>query len=75
MHRQSLLSSSKTVAEIFRLAMQNGNNQNFNAFPHIPGKALKRHDMIVKILKGLQEQNDQLWYQIRLGKEDLEMLT
>ena len=51
--------SAKTVAEIFRLAMQNGNNRNFNAFPHIPGKALKRHDTIVKILKGLQEQNDQ----------------
>merc|ERR1711954_608928 len=35
-------SSVKTVQDIFRLAMQNG-SRNFNAFPHIPGKALKRH--------------------------------
>merc|ERR1711954_7303 len=39
----------------------------------IPGKALKRHDAIVEILKRLQEQNSQLRYQIRLGQDDLEV--
>merc|ERR1711954_331816 len=53
--------TAKTVQDIFRLAMQNG-SRNFNAFPHIPGKALKRHDTIVEILKRLQDQNSQLRY-------------
>merc|ERR1711954_336624 len=44
-----------------------------NAFPHIPGKAMKRHDAIIEILKRLQEQNEQLRYQIRLGQNDLEV--
>merc|ERR1711954_161203 len=57
----------------FRLAMQNGSNRSFNAFPHIPGKALKRPDAIVEIPKRLQEQNLQLRYQIRLGQDDLEV--
>merc|ERR1711954_444484 len=65
--------SAKTVSDIFRLAMQNGGNRDFNAFPHILGKALKRHDAIVEILKRLQEQNSQLRYQIRLGQDDLEV--
>merc|ERR1711954_374492 len=64
--------SARTVSEIFRLAMQNG-NRNFNAFPHIPGKALKRHDAVVEILKRLQEQNQQLRYQVRLGQDDIEV--
>merc|ERR1711954_329803 len=45
----------------------------FNAFPHIPGKALKRHDAILEILKRLQDQIKQLRYQIRLGTDDLEV--
>merc|ERR1712081_77730 len=65
--------SAKTVSEIFRLAMQNGGNREFNAFPHIPGKALKRHDAIIEILKRLQEQNQQLRYQVRLGQDDIEV--
>merc|ERR1711954_365741 len=65
--------SAKTVTDIFRLAMQNGGNREFNAFPHIPGKALKRQDAIIEILKRLQEQNSQLRYQIRLGHDDLEV--
>merc|ERR1711954_250614 len=65
--------TAKTVSDIFRLAMQNGGSRDFNAFPHIPGKALKRHDAIVEILKRLQEQNLQLRYQIRLGQDDLEV--
>merc|ERR1711954_470622 len=65
--------TAKTISDIFWLAMQNGSNKNFNAFPHIPGKALKRHDAIVEILKRLQDQNEQLRYQIRLGQDDLEV--
>merc|ERR1711954_532960 len=65
--------TAKTVSDIFRLAMQNGGSRDFNAFPHIPGKTLKRHDAIVEILKRLQEQNLQLRYQIRLGTKDLEI--
>merc|ERR1711954_46554 len=65
--------TAKTGSDIFRLAMQNGGSKDFNAFPHIPGKALKRHDAIVEILKRLQEQNSQLRYQIRLGTNDLEI--
>merc|ERR1711954_201847 len=65
--------SDKIVSEIFRLATQNGGNREFNAFPHIPGKAMRKHDAIVNIMKRLQESNTQLRYQIRLGKEDLEL--
>merc|ERR1711954_435965 len=65
--------SERIVSEIFRLATQNGGNREFNAFPHIPGKAMRRHDAMVNILKRLQESNTQLRYQIRLGKGDLEL--
>merc|ERR1711954_205341 len=44
-----------------------------NAFPHIPGKAMKRHDAVINILKRLQESNTQLRYQIRLGKDDIKL--
>ena len=53
------LESAKTVQDIFRLSIQS-NNRDFNVFPHVPGKAMKRHDALVNILKSLQEQNDQL---------------
>merc|ERR1711954_69575 len=65
--------SEKIVSKMFRLATQNGGNKEFNAFPHIPGKATRRHDAIVNILKRLQEANTQLRYQIRLGKSDIEL--
>ena len=65
--------SKRIVSYIFRLAMQNGGNQEFNAFPHIPGKAMRRHDAVINILKRLQESNTQLRYQVRLGKSDIEL--
>merc|ERR1711954_287341 len=65
--------SEKTVKEIFRLSVQNGNETKFNCFPHIPGKGMKRNDGIVKILKRLQLINTNLRYQIRLGANDLEL--
>merc|ERR1711954_360771 len=45
----------------------------FNAFPHVPAKAMERRDGIEAILKSLQADNPQLRYQIRLGDEDLEI--
>merc|ERR1711954_63724 len=63
---------AKTVADIFRLAVINGNASQFNAFPHVPAKAMARRDGIEKILKSLQQDNPQLRYQIRLGEDDLE---
>merc|ERR1711954_545568 len=47
----------RIVNDIFRLSVQNGNSRDFNAFPNVPGKAMKRHDAIVAIMKRLQEQN------------------
>merc|ERR1711954_584160 len=64
---------TKTVADIFRLAVINGNASEFNAFPHVPAKAMARRDGIERILKSLQADNPQLRYQIRLGEEDLEV--
>merc|ERR1711954_6228 len=64
---------TKTVANIFRLALINGNASEFNAFPHVPAKAMARRDGIERILKSLQADNPQLRYQIRLGEEDLEI--
>merc|ERR1711954_634722 len=52
--------SEKTVREIFRLSVQNGNETKFNCFPHIPAKGMKRNDGIVKILKRLQLINTNL---------------
>merc|ERR1712081_82195 len=65
--------SEKIVSDIFRLATQKGGNREFNAFPHIPGKAMQRHDAIINILKRLQESNTQLRYQEQLGKGDIEL--
>merc|ERR1711954_213928 len=68
-------SKSKTVNEIFRLAVLNGNMTKFHAFPHIPGKAMARKEGLEKILKSLQKINNELSYQIRLGKNDLEVMV
>merc|ERR1711954_261207 len=64
---------AKTVSEIFRLAVQNGNLTKFNAFPHVPGKAMSRKEGLETILKRLQNANKQFCYQLRLGLKDLEV--
>merc|ERR1711954_377974 len=64
----------KMVNEIFCLAVLNGNMTKFNAFPHIPGKAMARKEGLERILKGLQKINKQLRYQVRLGSKDLEVM-
>merc|ERR1711954_179837 len=64
----------KTVSDIFRLAVINGNGTNFNAFPHVPAKAMARRDGIETILKRLQVDNPSLRYQIRLGDNDLDIM-
>merc|ERR1711954_96879 len=65
---------AKTVSDIFRLAVINGNTTNFNAFPHVPSKAMKRRDGIENLLKRLQKENTSLRYQICLGDEDLTIM-
>merc|ERR1711954_179998 len=55
------------------LAVQNGNQTEFHAFPHIPGKAMARKTSLEEILKRLQSINEQIRYQIRLGKTDIEL--
>merc|ERR1711954_279567 len=65
--------SSRTVNDIFRLSVQNGNQTSFDAFPHIPGKAMARKTGVEEILKRLQSINKQICYQIRLGKDDIEL--
>merc|ERR1711954_222325 len=67
--------SAKTVNNIFRLMVQNGNTTGFHAFPHVPGKAMACKTAIENILKRLQSINKSLRYQIRLGKKDLEILV
>merc|ERR1711954_288500 len=67
--------SSRTVNDIFRLMVQNGNTTGFHAFPHVPGKAMARKTAIENIFKRLQSINKSLRYQIRLGKKDLEILV
>merc|ERR1711954_112184 len=64
-------SSERTVSEIFRLSMINGNAREFNAFPHIPAKAMCRKEDIEKILKLIQAINTQLRYQVRMRDDDL----
>merc|ERR1711954_194442 len=59
--------------DIFRLSVQNGNQTSFNAFPHIPGKAMARKMGMEEILKRLQNINKQFRYQIRIGKDDIEL--
>ena len=61
----------KTVSDIFRLAQMNNNMKSFNAFPHIPAKALDRKTKIESLLKRLQELDRPLRYQVRVGKSDL----
>merc|ERR1711954_468994 len=63
--------SERTVNEIFRLSMVNGNAREFNAFPHIPAKAMCRKEGIEKIIKMIQAINTQLRYQVRMGESDL----
>merc|ERR1711954_620696 len=65
----------KTVSDIFRLAVINGNGTNFNAFPHVPAKAMARRDGIEEILKRLQVDNPSLRYQIRLGDSNLDIMV
>merc|ERR1711954_373154 len=65
---------AKTVNDISRLAVINGNSTEFNAFPHVPAKAMARRDGIEYLLKRLQRENNSLRYQIRLGKDDLEIM-
>merc|ERR1711954_593937 len=63
--------SERTVSEIFRLSMINGNAQEFNPFAHIPAKAMCRKEDIEKILKRIQAINTQLRYQVRMGEDNL----
>merc|ERR1711954_619398 len=65
--------SEKTVKDIYRLSVRNGNETKFNCFPHIPAKGMKRNNGIIQILKRLQSINTNLRYQIRLGANDLEV--
>merc|ERR1711954_211237 len=67
-------SKPKTVSDIFRFAVINGNTTNFNAFPHVPSKAMKRRDGKENILKRLQKESTSLRYQIRLRDEDLTIM-
>merc|ERR1711954_403063 len=48
-----------------------GNARSFNAFPHIPAKAMDRKDMLEAILKRMQAIHTQLCYQVRMGDNDL----
>merc|ERR1711954_464366 len=61
----------RTVNEIFRLSMVNGNARELNAFPHIPAKAMCRKEGIEKNLKRIQAINTPLRYQVRMGESDL----
>merc|ERR1712112_727454 len=65
--------SARTVSDIFKLAVQNGNQTGFHGFPHVPSKAMARKTGLEEILKRLQKINKQIRYQIRLGKTDLEL--
>merc|ERR1711954_475278 len=65
---------ARTVNDIFRLVVINGNTTDFNAFPHVPAKAMARRDGFENILKRLQKENNSLRYQIRLGVDDLEIM-
>merc|ERR1712081_66769 len=65
---------AKTVNDIFRLVVINGNSTEFNAFPHVPAKAMARRDSIEYLLKRLQRENQSLRYQIRLGSDNLEIM-
>merc|ERR1712081_119824 len=60
---------------IFRLAQINNNMKAFNAFPHVPAKALERKNMIEEILKRLQKIDTILRYQVRIGKNDLVIMV
>merc|ERR1711954_62321 len=66
-------STARTVSDIFKLAVQNGNQTGFNAFPHIPSKAMARKTGMEEILKRLQKINKQIRYQICLDKNDLDL--
>merc|ERR1711954_382798 len=63
--------SERTVNEIVRLSMINRNAREFNAFPHIPAKAMCRKEEIEKILKRIQAINTQLRYQVRMGDNNV----
>merc|ERR1711954_427768 len=66
--------SRRTVSDILKLSVQNGNQTNFHAFPHVQGKAMARNTGLENILKRLQTIYKQIRYQIRLGKDNLELI-
>ena len=55
--------------------MVNGMGSEFNCFPHIPAKAMKRKEKLEEILKEIQEMNTQLRYQIIMGETDLKVMV
>lgn len=63
----------RTVNNIFCFAVQNGNQTNFHAFPHVPAKAIARKEGLENILNRLQGKKKAHRYQIRLGENDLEV--
>merc|ERR1712081_19437 len=67
--------SERTVSDIFRLTQINNNMKNFNAFPHIPAKALERNNRVEEILKRIQGIDRKLRYQVRLGKNDITIMV
>merc|ERR1711954_463083 len=67
--------SERTVSDIFRLTQVNNNMKSFNAFPHIPAKALERKNKVEEILKGVQGIDRKLRYQVRLGKSDVVIMV
>merc|ERR1711954_317292 len=66
---------ARAVSDIFRLAVQNGNQTEFYVFPHVPAKAMARKEGLENILKRLQGENKAPCYQIRLGEKDLEVFV
>ena len=49
--------------------------KSFNAFPHVPAKALERKTKIEEIMKRLQGIDKILRYQVRIGKNDLVIMV
>ena len=54
----------KTVSDIFRLTQINNNMKSFNAFPHVPAKALDRKNKIEALLKRIQAIDKPFRYQV-----------
>lgn len=47
----------------------------YNCFPHIPSKTIKRKEKIEEILKEVQELIKQLRYQVRMGETDVKVMV